>query len=110
MRNKTGRPRLEEDQPKLLKTIVDIVIIGSSADERRRIEKIRFVKTVDELHEELSNLGSKLSRSVAYLRLLPRDSRTTEGKRHVVTVPVKLSRADKVATNIIQTGSFVSQV
>lgn len=36
---------------------------------------------------------SQLSRSTVYLHLLPRRSNTTEGKRHVTTVPVRLKRA-----------------
>jgi len=39
-------------------------------------------------------MGYHLSRSATYLRLIPRDSRTSEGKRCVVTVPVKLFCAD----------------
>lgn len=46
---------------------------------------------MDDLHDELLNVGFKISRSGVYLRLLPRDAKTQEGKRHVKTVPVKLS-------------------
>lgn len=35
----------------------------------------------------------QLSRSAVYLHLLPRKSNTTEGKRHISTVPVRLKRA-----------------
>lgn len=35
----------------------------------------------------------QLSRSGVYLHLLPRQSNSTEGKRHVNTVPVRLKRA-----------------
>lgn len=80
MRNKTGRPRLEQDEPEMLKTIVDIAIIENSADERRRTEKIHSVKTLDDLHEELSHVVLSFSRSGTFLRLLPRDSRTIKGK------------------------------
>jgi len=38
-------------------------------------------------------LGYNISRSALYLRLLPRNCATTEGKRHTKTVPVKLLRA-----------------
>ncbi|KAF2894447.1 hypothetical protein ILUMI_11727, partial [Ignelater luminosus] len=37
-RSASGRPRLEEQQPELLKTIVDITMFGASAEERRRFE------------------------------------------------------------------------
>ena len=39
-------------------------------------------------------LGISLSRSALYLRLLPKDSTATGGKRHVTTAPVKLARPD----------------
>lgn len=38
-------------------------------------------------------LGFKISKSATYLRLLPRNSRTIEGRKHVETVPVRLSKA-----------------
>ena len=41
----------------------------------------------------MKNCGFRISRSGLYLRLLPRRSDTQEGKRHVNTVPVKLTRA-----------------
>ena len=39
-------------------------------------------------------MGYTISRSGVYLRLLPKRSTTNEGKRHIVTVPVKLSRPE----------------
>lgn len=39
-------------------------------------------------------VGFTLSRSALYLRLLPRNPATREGQRHVVTVPVKMMRAE----------------
>lgn len=39
------------------------------------------------------NYNSQISRTGVYTRLLPRKSNTSEGKRHVVTVPVRLRRA-----------------
>jgi len=93
IRNSRGRPCAEEDQPELLKAIVDIATYGSAADDRRRTESIRSVKTLDELTAALRSKGFAISRSGVYLHLLPRRSDTIEGKRHVHTVPVKLARA-----------------
>ena len=56
-RPKPGRPRVEERQPELLKAIVDIATYGSGTDERRRSEKIRTIKTLDELTDELQLKG-----------------------------------------------------
>lgn len=93
LRDENGRPRLEVEQPHLLKAIVDIALHGSAADERRRSNVYRSIKTLDQLTDQLSLDGYKISRSSVYLRLLPKRSTTLEGKRHVQTVPVRLIRA-----------------
>ena len=93
-RDVTGRPRLEVDQSELLSTIVRIVKASSAADDRRRSECLRSVKTLNDLHGELVKLNFKLSRSATYLRLLPRRGESREGKRHVQTVKVKLLRPE----------------
>ena len=93
LRESVGRPSLNEDQPLLFKTIADIAIIRSAADAKRRSESIRSVKTLHDLTAELKKAGFAISRSGTYLRLLPKNSLTIEGRRHVTTVPVKLSRA-----------------
>ncbi|CAH0547066.1 unnamed protein product [Brassicogethes aeneus] len=93
LRDSVGHSNLESDQPLLLKTIADIALFGSACDDRRRTESIRSVKTLDELTQELRKLGFDISRSATYRRLIPRKSNSTEGRRHVSTVPVKLIRA-----------------
>ncbi|KAF9422454.1 hypothetical protein HW555_001852, partial [Spodoptera exigua] len=40
-RSAPGRPRLEEQQPQLLKTIVDLAMFGASAEEQHRSEIVR---------------------------------------------------------------------
>ncbi|KAG5889612.1 hypothetical protein JTB14_024033 [Gonioctena quinquepunctata] len=93
LRDSVGRSSLENDQPSLLKTIADIALFGSAADDRRRTESIRSVKTLDELTQELRKIGFDISRGGTYLRLIPRKSNSAEGRRHVSPVPVKLIRA-----------------
>lgn len=88
--NRVGRPRVEESQPELLKAIVDIATYGAGAHERRRSDIYRCVKSLDELCGQLQKEGFQIKRGALYIRLLPRRSDTNEGKRHVVTVPVKL--------------------
>ncbi|GBM34697.1 hypothetical protein AVEN_233377-1 [Araneus ventricosus] len=53
IREKCGRPRLEADQPKLLKAIVDIAIHGSAAHENRQSDVYHSIKTLDELTAQL---------------------------------------------------------
>lgn len=93
VRKTVGRPRIEEDQSELCKAIVDIATFGGAAHDRRRTEEIRSCKTVDDLHNRLLEMGFNLSRSATYLRLLPKNSISSEGKRHVSTVPVRLCKA-----------------
>lgn len=88
-----GRPRLEEDQPELLRAISEIAMFGASADERRRSNVLRSCKTLKQLKIELEKLGFEISETATYHRLLPKNSKTKQGKRHVKTVPVKLCRA-----------------
>ena len=89
----SGRPTLETDQPGLLEAIKRIVAFGGGADARRRSELIRCCRTLDDVLEKLKDESFTISRSGLYLRFLPRRSCSTEGKRHVRTVPVKLVRA-----------------
>ncbi|KAJ8884678.1 hypothetical protein PR048_016536 [Dryococelus australis] len=89
-----GHPRLEEEQSELLKVVVDLAMFGASAEERCRCEIVRTVHTLSELTDKLIELGFNISRSATYIRLLPRWTDTCEAKRHVVTVPVKLSRPE----------------
>ena len=66
-------------------------MIGSAASDKRRDEILRIVKTLDDLKKALHDMGYSVSRSALYLRLQPRNQATLEGKRHVNTVPVKLT-------------------
>ena len=93
LREKSGRPRLDEDQPLLLQAIVDIALHGAPAHERRQCEVYRSIKTLDELTAQLKKDGFQISRSGTYLRLIPRRGNSIEEKRHVVTAPVQLLRS-----------------
>lgn len=89
-----GRPRIETENSGLLDAILDIAGHGAAADSRRRTETFRTVKTLKELKMKLEEVGFSIKESNLYLRLLPRRTNSTEGKRHVVTVPVKLAKPD----------------
>lgn len=91
--NAVGCPRLETKQDGLMQAITDLVLHSGSADERRRSEAIRSCKTLHQIHAEIERLGYKLSKTSLYYRFLPPNRNSTDGKRHVVTVPVKLCRA-----------------
>ena len=92
LKKTSGRPRLEDEQPELLETIVQIAMFGSAAHERRRMEEVKSCRTLSNLREQLLQRNFHLSRSALYLRLLPKKSNSNEGKKHVSTVPVKLCK------------------
>ena len=70
-----GRPQ-KYDKAELIKAVCRIAIPVSVAHERRRNEVIRTVTSLDQLTEALNHL----KRSTIYLHLLPKNSRTIEGK------------------------------
>ena len=72
LRKEPGRPRLEESQPELLKTIVELAMFGASAEERRCCEIMRICRTLSDLHTRLLELDFNISRSGIHIRLLPR--------------------------------------
>ncbi|GBP58990.1 hypothetical protein EVAR_14991_1 [Eumeta japonica] len=82
LKDSVGRPNFVSNQPSLLKTIADIALFGSAADDKRRTESIRSVKTLDELTQGLRKIEFDISRSATYLRLIPRKSNSVEGRRH----------------------------
>ena len=56
-----GRRRLEESQPFLLETIVEIVNHHTAAEARRRDESLRTCRTLDDLRVELLSRGKPVS-------------------------------------------------
>lgn len=95
LRDSVGRPSLETDQPLLLKTICEIAMYGSEAHERRRLEVTKTVKTLDEMHLKLNQLGFSISRTALYYRFMPNRAASIEGKKHLHAVPVKLAKPAK---------------
>lgn len=91
--NKQGRPRIEDDQPEFLRVIAEIGTFGASAGPRRRTENVRSCKTLEGMHKKLLEMGYTYCKTTTYYRLLGRNRNSIEGKRHVVTVPVKLCQA-----------------
>ncbi|XP_055631795.1 uncharacterized protein LOC129771787 [Toxorhynchites rutilus septentrionalis] len=79
VKNEPERPRFEQED-KLLETIVDLVLLKSAADERRRMEMIRTYRSLDDLHAVVIEQGFEISRTGLYLRLLPRNCTTTKAR------------------------------
>ncbi|CAF4344729.1 unnamed protein product, partial [Rotaria magnacalcarata] len=92
--NERGQPSVEGcGQSSLQDVIIEIASRGAAADPSRSSNLIAPCMNLDGLVEHLKLRGFILSRSTTYLRLLPRRSNSTEGKRHVRTVPVRLKRS-----------------
>jgi len=72
---------------------MDITMYGSASQERRQSGAYRSIKTLDQQTEQLNMDEFTISRSVLYLRLLPKHSSLLEGQRHVSTVPLNLIMA-----------------
>ena len=94
MKGSAGRPPLEDVYPSLHADILNIATVGAASSEKRREDLFRSVKSTDQLHSALDDLGYRLSKTALYYRLLPKNSRSSEGKRHVKTVPVRLVRPE----------------
>jgi len=92
-RDGPGRPPIEDSFPQLHETIVKIVSSIAGADGKRRTDILEACHTLDDLRAALLKEGYNLSRSALYYRLVPRKSNSSEGKKHVRTVPVKIRRA-----------------
>ena len=79
-RDSSGHPRIEVDQPNLLKDSLGITIIGAACSDRRREDLFRTVKTLDDLKSAVDLLDYKIARSTLYYCLLPKNARTQDGK------------------------------
>ena len=88
-----GRPPLEDSYPLLHEAVVRIASFLAGADSRRQTDILEACHTLDDLRAALAKEGINLSRSALYLRMTPRRVNSSEGKRHVRTVPVKIRRA-----------------
>ena len=90
-----GRPKTIDDGV-LIKAITQLVLVGSSADPRCRIEVINTPKTLNDLTEKLQTIGFALKRRSVYLQLIPRRKDRTEGKRHKKVTNIKLCEAQSL--------------
>ena len=92
-RKRRGRPRIEESQPDLLKVLEEVAGAATTNNDNQNGDKTKPAltgKSLRDLSLEMTQRGFKLSRSATYLRLAPRERGSSEGKRHVEYVPVKL--------------------
>ena len=92
-RDGPGRPSIKDSFPQLHETIVKIASSLAGADGKRRTDIPKACHTLGDLRAALLKEDYNLSRSALYYRLVPHKSNSTEGKKRVRTVPVKVRRA-----------------
>lgn len=91
---RVGRPSVvESSQPDLIKHIVDIVEHNSMAHERRHNDTLKTVTTLDDLKSALLVKGIDIARSTLYYYIQPPSFKSIDGRKHVLTAPVRLLRA-----------------
>ena len=78
-KEKVGRPKIDEDQPNLHETNLDLMQASSATDDRRRSEIMKTVTTLSDLQSELISGGFTCSKRPTYCRLLPRGKRAQIG-------------------------------
>ena len=92
-RHGPGRPPIEDSFPQLHETIVKIASSLVGADGKRRTDILEACHILDDLRAALLKKGYNLSHSALFYRLVLRKSNSTEGKKHVRTVHMKIRRA-----------------
>ena len=93
----------------MLQAIVSIATANENrvaADPRRRSEVLRTYLRLDDLHSALIEKGFTISRSANHLKLMPKRSASTEGKRHIETVPVRLCKSQNDASTKHEDADF----
>lgn len=103
-----GRPRLEEKYPALLKSIENIAMQHSSADDRRRTESLVTLQSISKyyvlvytnllqiyaflasLQKELELQGYEISVSALHTRFLPTKKNSIQARRHINPLNMKV--------------------
>ncbi|CAF0887164.1 unnamed protein product [Adineta ricciae] len=86
-RPSTMRMQIEDDCPDLLQIIAEIARVGGASD-----NKGKTCLSLDDLKDKIKERGYEIRKASLYYRLMPNRSLSHDGKKHVVTVPVRLRR------------------
>ncbi|CAF2849835.1 unnamed protein product [Rotaria sp. Silwood2] len=79
--------QIDEDCPDLLQIIAEIARVGGAAD-----NKGKACVSLDDLKDKIKERGYEIRKSSLYYRLMPNRALSHDGKKHVVTVPVRLRK------------------
>ncbi|CAF5192873.1 unnamed protein product, partial [Rotaria magnacalcarata] len=81
------RMQIEEDCPDLLQIIAEIARVGGATD-----NKGKACASLDDLKDKIKERGYEIRKSSLYYRLMPNRALSHDGKKHVITVPVRLRK------------------
>ncbi|CAF1244319.1 unnamed protein product [Adineta steineri] len=88
----TMRMQIEEDCPDLLQIIAEIARVGGASD-----NKGKACVSLDDLKDKIKERGYEIRKSSLYYRLMPNRALSHDGKKHVVTVPIRLRKLQGIA-------------
>ncbi|CAM4901821.1 unnamed protein product [Rotaria socialis] len=88
IRPTTTRLQIETDCPDLVQIIGEIARIGGAADSNKEQTGL----TLDDLQDAIKERGYEIRKSSLYYRLMPQRALSHDGKKHIVTVPVRLRK------------------
>ncbi|CAF1273702.1 unnamed protein product [Adineta steineri] len=84
----TAQMKIEADCPDLLQIIGEIAHVGGATDKKTD----RPCVSLDDLKNAIKQRGYEISKSSLYYRLMPQRALSQDGKKHIVTVPVRLRK------------------
>ncbi|CAF0874627.1 unnamed protein product [Rotaria sordida] len=85
----TTRMQFENDCPNLIQIIAEIACIGGVSDDSNKGKK-RL--SLESLQDAIKVRGYEIRKSSLYYRLMPQRALGQDGKKHVLTVPVRLRK------------------
>ncbi|CAF1956312.1 unnamed protein product [Rotaria magnacalcarata] len=88
----TTRLQIETDCPDLVQIIGEIAHIGGAADSNKEQTGL----TLNGLKDAIKERGYEIRKSSLYYRLMPQRALSHDGKKHIVTVPVRLRKMQDI--------------
>ncbi|CAF2717357.1 unnamed protein product [Rotaria sp. Silwood2] len=82
------RIQFESDCPNLVQIIAEIACIGGVSDDNKGKRRL----SLDSLKDAIKERGYEIRKSSLYYRLMPQRALSQDGKKHVLTVPVRLRK------------------
>ncbi|CAF0723111.1 unnamed protein product [Rotaria sp. Silwood1] len=88
----TTRMQFETDCPSLVQIIAEIACIGGVSDDN----KGKKLLSLEHLKDAIKERGYEIRKSSLYYRLMPQRALSHDGKKHILTVPVRLRKMQDI--------------